>query len=276
MGDGSRAWRIGLGALAIGLAWVLRDIVVLVALALLFSAALTPAIAAMERWGLPRSLGVSVAMLALLGSLVGFGLYVAPLVADQASEFARALPALTEQVSRLEDRWAGWHGAMPFVPRFQEVTGWLTGQIETLARSVLDITGRFVGLVVAGITVLFLMVFILLDGRRLGEQLLALVPVEARDRTRTVLGTMYRHVGHYMLGRLAVMAAVGVATGIGLTLLGVPYAVVLGLVAGLLDIVPYIGPILAAVPGVLVGLGTSFEMGVWVALMYWAVPLGSL
>jgi hypothetical protein len=74
-----------------------------------------------------------------------------------------------------------------------------------------------------------------------------------------------------MLGRMIVMVVVGVLVTTGLWLLSVPYAVLLGVVAGLLDIVPFIGPVLAAVPGVAVALSMSPEKALWVAGMYWAV-----
>ena len=71
--------------------------------------------------------------------------------------------------------------------------------------------------------------------------------------------------------QLIAMAAVGTLTGVGLWLLGVHSALVLGLIAGLMEFVPYLGPILSAVPGILLALALSPDLAIWVALLYFAV-----
>jgi predicted PurR-regulated permease PerM len=266
------AWlRLGLVAAGLWLTWVLRDLLVLVAVALLLTSALAPIAHWLNRRGAPHWLSATAAMLGLLGVLVAFGLYLAPLVVEQARQLGASLPTWSDRIDRLEDQWRGWRDQTPLMPRFQELTVWLQEQASTVFSSVLGFTGRFVALLAGLVSVLFLSFFFLMEGGRLRRQVLSLVPVAHRDRTGEIVSDISSQVGHYMLGRLLVMVVVGVLVGLGLWLLGVPYAVLLGLIAGLLDIVPFIGPILASVFGVAVGLTISLEKALWVAGLYWAV-----
>jgi predicted PurR-regulated permease PerM len=271
MNSGKTWLRVGLIVAGLWLTWALMDLLMLVALALLLTAALSPITTWLNGRGAPHWLSAAAVMLGLLGVLVGFGVYLAPLVVDQAAQLGEALPTLSTRLETFENQWRGWREQTPMIPRFQEVTAWLQAQTSAVFASVLGITGRFVLLLAGVVSVLFLTFFFLMEGGRLREQVLSLLPFEHRDRTRRVVQAITRQVGHYMLGRVLVMAAVGVLTGLGLWLLGIPFAALLGLISGLLDIVPFIGPFLAAVPGVAVGLSLGLEKAVWVAGLYWAV-----
>jgi len=94
------------------------------------------------------------------------------------------------------------------------------------------------------------------------------VPLPARPRAREVLAELKRTLGWWLLGRLCSMLVIGTATGVGLRLLGVPLALTLGLIAALLSFVPYIGPILAALPAVLIGLTQGPLQAFHVLLFY--------
>lgn len=267
-----KAWlRAGLLIAALWLAWMLHELLILIAIALLVSAALSPVVTRLNRLGAPQVLSASVTMLGLLGLLVGFGFYLAPAILDQADQFGEMLPTLSDRLDRFEAQWRGWREQTPLIPRFQEVTAWIQSQTTGVLASAIGITGGFVLLLFSLVSVLFLSFFFLMEGKRLREQTLSLVPARHRDRTRQVAEAIMQQVGRYMLGRLLVMIAVGILTGLGLWLLGVPYAMLLAAIAGLLDIVPFIGPLLAAVPGVLVGFGQSPEKALWIGLMYWGV-----
>ncbi len=97
---------------------------------------------------------------------------------------------------------------------------------------------------------------------------LLLVPPAGRERAGEVMKVTGDALWLWLLGQLVAMALVGVATWVGLWLIGLPAAVQLGVLAGLLDFIPYAGPLLAAMPAVLIGFGESPTMALWVVVVF--------
>ena len=103
--------------------------------------------------------------------------------------------------------------------------------------------------------------------------LLALVPRRAVPRGRVVLAQLENTLWWWLIGRLVAMAFIGVVTGVGLALLGVPLAFILGLLAALLSFIPNLGPVLSALPAILLGLAQGPRTALWVALLYVGVQM---
>ena len=98
--------------------------------------------------------------------------------------------------------------------------------------------------------------------------LVLLVPKKGRELVDEALGDSGRALAMWLRGQLIIMAAVGSLTGLGLWLLGMPSPLALGLLAGLLDFVPFLGPIAAALPALLIAFSMDFEMGLWTLALY--------
>jgi len=103
---------------------------------------------------------------------------------------------------------------------------------------------------------------------------LALVPSQHRAKALFLQDNVSRVLGGYLRGQLTLAGVIGVATGVGMALLGLPYAVVLGVLAGLFELVPMFGPILSAIPAVVVALFQPFPTVAWVLLFFLAVSAG--
>ena len=115
--------------------------------------------------------------------------------------------------------------------------------------------------------------YLLKDRGKLIDGMLNTLTPEPREHTRNVIGILNGVFSSYIRGQLILGLVVGVVVFIGLWLLGVPFALVLGLVAGITELIPVIGPWLGAIPGLLVVLATAPEKFIWVALLYLGVQL---
>ena len=113
--------------------------------------------------------------------------------------------------------------------------------------------------------------YILKDKGKIIEGMLSTLSPEPRKHTRNVLGILNGVFSAYIRGQLLLGVIVGIFVFLGLWLLGVPFAPVLGLVAGITELIPVIGPWLGAIPGILVVLATAPEKFIWVALLYLGV-----
>lgn len=113
--------------------------------------------------------------------------------------------------------------------------------------------------------------YLVLDGPTIRRRSLALVPAQHRDKALFLEENVAHVLGGYLRGQLVMAASIGVLAGLGCWLLGLPYAVVLGVLAALFELVPMFGPILSAVPAVLVALFLPFPTVLWVVLFFFVI-----
>jgi len=141
------------------------------------------------------------------------------------------------------------------------------GGTEVLKQLLTKVT-ELGGLLFDALLLLVISVYFVADGARFRKRSLALVPAGQRNRALFVEDNVARVLGGYLRGQLTLAAIIGVATGVGMSLLGMPYAIVLGVLAGLLELVPMFGPILSAVPALVVALFLPFPTVMWVLLFF--------
>lgn len=150
-------------------------------------------------------------------------------------------------------------------------------QPDTVGRLVGGVTGAFstaFGAMTNFLVIVFLGLFLAWNPSAYVAPLLRLVPEGAnRDRAREILGALSESLQSWLIGRLESMAVVGVSTVAALLIAGVPLALALGVIAGLLSFIPFLGPLLALVPAVLIGLGESPGTALVVALIYLGIQL---
>jgi predicted PurR-regulated permease PerM len=248
------------------LCWYAIDIILLVFAGLLFGVFLR-ALADLltERTRLSESGSLVVVVLAVSALLLGAGWFLFASVAAQldqlAAELPRALDRLEEAVSTF-----GWGaGLLAQLPRLEDMA-W-----DSLVwrRGVLPATlGTTLAIVSGGLVVVFVGLYFAAQPDVYRRGLLHLIPVSDRRRVSTTLDEVGNTLRWWIVGQSLAMTAVGVLTVIGLGLLGVDFALALGVLAGMLAFVPYIGPIVALVPAALIALVDGVAMGLSVIALY--------
>jgi predicted PurR-regulated permease PerM len=139
-----------------------------------------------------------------------------------------------------------------------------TDVLQHLVGTLAEIGAMLLDIVLA----LVISLYLLVDGPRIGERVRAAVPSQHRGKLLFLQDNVSRVLGGYLRGQLFLAAIVGVSAGMGTALLGLPYAVVLGVLAGLFELVPMFGPILSAIPAVLVALFLPFPTVIWVIVFF--------
>ena len=219
----------------------------------------------LTRLRVPRQAGVAVAALGIVASLLVGALFGGPAILEQittllgrlprhAGDLAQQLPAPLAGVlanSSGSGEPIAWSDLAPWV------FGSLSGIFTTAFGAIAGIVGAFA-----------LAVFLALEPDRYLAGLLHLVPHERRARTADVLGSVAHALRWWLVGRCCAMAVVAALTFAGLLVLNVPQAFALGLIVGVLTFIPYVGPILAAIPATLIALSQSFETALWVVGLY--------
>lgn len=253
--------RVLIALLLVGLALLLArlsNVLLLVLGAALVAVILSTIANPLRRRGVPPKLALLAAILLIAALLAGAGLLFGSSISGQVADLRQQLPAaLAELRARVADT--------PLAEPLQALAGGGgSGFVGGIARFAVGFTTALTDLVlviVAGI-------FLAAEPRLYRRGLLALVPNDQQDHVGAAVDASGEALRLWLLGQLFSMTVVGVATAIGLSLVGVPSALALGLFAGLAQFVPFVGPIVAAIPGLLVALAVGPEVALWALLVY--------
>jgi predicted PurR-regulated permease PerM len=252
------------------LLWVGRHVVLLLFAAGLVAVALQGLAAPLARRArVHYGLALAAVTLAIAGLLVLTGMLIGPQIAEQVSVLRRDLPAALDRLEGRLDDYAWGQEAIQRTEELQRTVSGLGGhelwtRIAGVFSTVFGAVGAFVVIVVTGI-------YLAAGAPRYVDAVVRLFPKDRRPRMEEVVRRAVHYMRFWLLGRFATMVFVGVTTGIGLALLGMPLALTFAILAGLLDFVPNFGPLLAAAPVVLLALVQSPTQALWVVALYVAI-----
>ena len=274
-----RLWAIRGVGLAIGVVLVLgmlafayaaSAVLVLMFVAIILASGLQP-IVAWLRGHLHIGRGASILLVygVFLLTVVGMALVVVPVAIGQ---FERTLASLPPFLDRAKD-WAG-----TVEPKF--ISASIVAVVDAAARvvrpagtapnglQVFELGVTVAGGLVSILTLLTVVYFWLTEHARIQRYVLAFAPEHRRARARVIWNQVENRLGMWVRGQLILMATIGVATGIAYTLLGVPAAILLGLLSALAEAIPIVGPVLGAVPAIIVAATVSPQLALAVAGIY--------
>lgn len=250
----------------------LLTLLILFALGLLLAAALHPTLTWLqERIPLSRGALAGILILLILGAAAAFLYWVVPILLVQALDLVDQIPVVYEDVRR---------ALIAFARRNPDLADYVLRQLEgpQVQEFVAGLVARlgsygfaFGGALLAGLLVLVVALYSLVHPMPLVSGLLTLWPPAERARIAHSVTVSLHKVRAWLLGLLVTMLAVGIASTGALWLLGVPYALLFGILAALLEVVPTIGPIVAAVPPVVVAFLQEPVRALWVALAFFII-----
>lgn len=217
----------------------------------------------------PLGSGGSLALVvsALLGLLCLAGWYLAPDIATQIDQLIQSLPGIIRQLgARIE----GYEWGRRILSQLPDAAERFARPGNILSRA----TGAFstaFGLIADLVIISFVGLYLAVNPALYVNGIVRLVPVDGRPRARELLGELGETLRWWLIGRMIAMGVIGLLTAVGLWLIGVPLALTLGLLAGILNFIPYLGPILSAVPPLLMVSTGGMTKIFYVVLLYLAV-----
>jgi predicted PurR-regulated permease PerM len=276
------AWMIRGAALAVGVALVLAlaalgaaagRVLVLVFVAVLLASALEPMIGWIRgHVGLRRGLTILLVYAGFFVTVVGLALVVLPAAVNQFNDIVAGLPPLVERAHE----WASTlrpRGLSTSVTALIDEGAKLLRPLPPDPDAVLEVGVTVAEAVVSVATILTIVFFWLTEHARLQRFALAFLPAHRRAGAREAWNEVEARLGLWVRGQLILMGTMGVATGIAYTALGLPSALLLALVAAVTEAIPIVGPLLGAIPAVLVASTVSPELAMTVAAIYVVLQL---
>jgi predicted PurR-regulated permease PerM len=235
---------------------------------------LNPIVSRLQSHGLPRIWGTSLTYVAFL-AIVGTALRVlVPIVADQVSSFVSAVPGLLD---RAQESFADAARRFGIDVKATDTLASLSpqGQAGSFISRIFSFTAGFLHAAVVFVLGAVLGFYLLVDLPKVQRAATAMVPLRRRTEVRSILEKIGRALGGYFRGQLLVAAFVGLASMIGLFVVGLPYWALVGAIAGLFNLIPLIGPFIGAVPALFIAFTTSATGGVLDLEPGWPMAIGA-
>lgn len=248
--------------------YLLRDIVLLVLLAVLTAAAFYPLIGRLERWRFSRTGAVVAVYLAFLALIIAMVAVFVPLFISEVKNFASTWPAYAERLSGILSSLESYFRSLGVDFSREQLFGEIESGLSHSAGNIVATTvGVFSGLI-HFFGYFFLALYLSLEEDGIEKFFLALTPERYHSRAAGFARKIRDRVSRWLGAQLLLMLIVFAIYYVGLLVLGVPYALAIAFFGGLVEIIPYIGPILAGVPAVLFGSLEAPVIGLSILLYY--------
>lgn len=273
-------------AIVLFLLWTARGALPAFFIGVALAFVLDPAVTLLARQGVPRWAGVIVMYVAMVAVVWGLIAFVLPPISRQGSEFIERLPELGASLGEVEQALRDWYLGLPLPGELRTMIDeqlaasgaafgdLLGGLLAPTLNALLRVATFVLGLVVVPVWLFF----VLKDRQGFSRTVAGALPPSWRADAENVLGLLGRVGGRWVRGQLLLGASIFVATAIGLTILTLigfsefgQFTLVLALIAGVLEWFPIIGPIVAAIPAILIGFSIGLPAVIAAIVLYTAI-----
>ncbi len=256
------------------LLWQLRSLLLTLMIGVVLAATITPFVDALERFRFPRWLGVILFYLSLIAVLIGIGLLIGPSVSEQIQRLARRFPVYLNNLGIAVENLATRVGItqLETIEEFfdiQALTNWLFRSSQKLVLRSFGVTFGILGAAVNLILAVVISGYMVAGSKSLIEGLVSVFPQPWNERLNAQVLPICRRMGGYVQGRVLVSGILGVAITLALGVLGLSeFALALGTIAAFTNFIPFIGPVLGAIPALIVAIPQGGLTFVWVLLLF--------
>lgn len=253
---------IVLFALALWVVYLIKNVIILLFIAVILASAISPIVAKLEKRNVPRGLAVAIVYLAVIAVLVAIFSVILPLFVEQIINLINNFPIYINLLS-------GLLAGSPI--QNQDFFNTLSQEVSRFSSNIFRFTlGVFSG-VLSFLTIAVITFYLLLDEKNLKKKLKEGLPPTYSERAMRIIFIVERKLGAWVRGQLVLSLIVGTLYFIGLWILHVDFPLALGLIGGLLEVIPVFGAIIAAIPAVLIALTESPVLALAVVALFFIV-----
>lgn len=251
---------------------------------------LRPLLGLLESWRIPRMWGILILFVCAISLLTLLVLLVYPFLRDQFTNLVQEFPVYVKALSQNivdyinNSRITEYLAKYDFDNYDKFVNDFTTGMVDTVknaaanlaqgaATGLTGLVSTLTGIVLSLITVPFILFYLLKDGEKLPKFVLNICPPRMREGLHDVLHDMDKQISSYIQGQILVSMCIGAMVTIGFLIIGMKYALLLGFLAMITSVVPYLGPVIAITPAAIIALVTSPFMLIKLAIVWTVVQL---
>ena len=245
--------------------FLIRDILLMFATAIVIASAIRPLVNLFSKHKIPRALSSLLIYLCIFVIFIlVFRLILPPLIL-QMKQLIYQLPGYMARINIDISYWQNLHNLeKDFIHILNNVSSKLGKSASSMFSAIVSIFGGFF----SAFVILVISFYLCVDKDGFKGIFLYFIPFDKKEHVSSLIDRVEKRVGKWLRAQILLGVIIGILTYIGLIILKINYPLVLALLAGILEIVPYIGPVISAVPAVILGLSQSLVLGFWVIVFY--------
>ena len=259
----------------LGLLYLLRDVLLIIVVSLILASALNPWVNALQRRKVPRVLATVFIFLAFFGSFVLILVLMVPPIAEQVGELASNFPEYYNQVVNGFEQFQEVSWQQGLLDSLQNTLSALQSNISQTASGVFGAVAGVFGGFFSFLGVVVITFYMLLEEHALKQFIRSITPAKYQPYIFQLMNRSQERLRMWLKGQLILGFIIFLLAYIGLSILGVKYALVLALWAGLTEFIPYLGPLLGAIPAVFISLSTG-NLWITLILIIWYIIIQQL
>lgn len=241
----------------------IKGILLAVFLSYIIMAALNPFVRTLRAYKIPKIIAILIVYSLVIAFIVLLVIPILPFFISQVQALFKAIPAYVNTASQ----------ALGIQVNQSQINSLVSPVASSIGQNALSVTSKVFGGIFSVITIFILSFYMLIDRNRLGREVPALIPQNYREKGILTVHLVEEKLGAWLRGQVVLSLTIGIITWIALTILGIPFALPLAILAGFLEIIPTLGPIIAAIPATIVALAISPFMAAVVILTYVGIQL---
>ncbi|MBU1036447.1 AI-2E family transporter [Patescibacteria group bacterium] len=250
--------------------YLIKEVIALIFISLVLASALDPLVDWFKKFRIPRGLGIIIIYIIILSIVSAAIFLIVPPITKEIGQIATHFPVYYEKIANGIQSLQG-KSNIDTQAELQKGLNALSSGLPFAVNNILSILFTFFGGVVSFLLVLVITFYLTIEENNLKKFLRAVSPSKYQPYIAQVIFRIQRKMGLWLRGQLILSLIVFALSFIGLSILGVQYALLLALIAGILEVIPFIGPNLAAIPAIFFGFLQSPLMGVLVIALYFII-----
>ncbi len=259
-------------ALLIVVLYLIRDVVIVVLFSVVIASAVNPAVGWLQKKGIPRALGTFIIFLILFFILAVILFMIINPLSSELENLSETFPLYFDKIS-LE-----FEQVKSSSPQYEEIVGniqaYLSGisdSLKSFATNIFAALAKIFGGIATAIIVIIISFYLSAEERGIPLFLRSITPSTHQTYILNLWSRAQTKIGRWIRGQIILSLAVGIAVFIGLSIFGIRYKLVLALLAAVFEVIPFIGPIIAAIPAIALGFLKSPIVALWTAVVYLVV-----
>lgn len=252
------------------LTWIIyqsKEMILLLFASFIIASALYPLVDWLNK-RMPRSFAVAIVYFLGFVILATVLIPASIILIQQAHEFLTQMPVYWKEIEKFITEWQINAKYSSLMPDFNQILSNTSSIGQNIVNQSISLTLNFFTGILAALTMATIILFLLLDKKELKKGFLSLFPTSIKNKVEIISVSISKKVGGYILGELLIMIITGLMTAGGLFLIGMDFVFLLGLLAGIMELIPIVGPFTAAIIAVFVALAKSPLMALWTIGVY--------
>lgn len=251
--------------------YYLRSILAMIFIAFMLASLIDPLADKFEKYKIPRGLAVLLICIVFIGTFSGILILLVPPVIEQVREFIRDFGIYWDRISSSFEALERWGSEQGITSSFQKSLESIESSLGKAVTGIFTTVSGIFGGIVTFVVVLVMTFYMVVEENSIKRLVRNIAPDEVLPYFSQRLGAVKKKLGDWLRGQIILMFIIGLFAYVGLLILGVEYALVLGVFAGLTEIIPYVGPILGAIPAVFLALADSPLKAFLVVIFYFII-----